>query len=359
MGNRRTALKYVKIFGISALILGCLAVLGPRASFADDISGAPAMPAAPAPNDATKFGTAPGSDLGTSLTSSSPSSIIFDPRLVGQDYVLGPGDAFEVTVSPQNDYSIRNIIVSQDGSIDYPRVGEISVTGKTLTETKQAIIEKLSEYCIDPSVSINLIALRPQVVYVTGGVASTRILDVRAASNVAKAITLSGGAMNRNELLNVAVLRGDQVLHSDVYPILVNGDSNKANNLDLEAGDIVVVPINTSEFAISGAVAKPGVYGLNQETGSNEGPTRLSDAIAEAGNTIEGTSNVGGIRIVRHGADGKPITHMYDYGKALQGDESQNPIIQDKDSIFISHKGSHLDPLSIPSFLYFFKLLGV
>jgi protein involved in polysaccharide export with SLBB domain len=135
-------------------------------------------------------------------------------------------------------------------------------------------------------------------------------------------------------LTNVTIFRGTQTLHANVYPILTNGIDN-GDNILLEPNDMVVVPMNTAKIEVLGAVGGPGVYPL-RPPGGNEGPMRMSDAISAAGGASREGARVHEVRLVREGADGKPVMTNYDYGKFMQfGDMSQNPILQDKDMIII------------------------
>ena len=291
-------------------------------------------PAAPAPQSfGSLTGTAPTTDLTNGMVPLSPNSVVYSPDVTSA-YVLGPGDSISISVTPQDRYSLGTASVPQDGTIMYPRLGIVSVAGKTVGELKTEIEDRLAKYCVDPDVTVQVTALRPEPVYVTGGVTSPRILDVRAAGTVAKAITLAGGATDINELQHVTIFRGNQTLHANVYQVLIDGEDN-GENVALEPDDLVVVPINTARIEVLGAVNNPGVYNLAAPSG-NEGPEHLSDALSQAGGTSRSGARVHEIRLIRASASGAPVVTEWDYGKFMQfGDLTQNPVLQDKDMIVV------------------------
>jgi polysaccharide export outer membrane protein len=316
---------------VAALLLACAA--------ASAATAAPSSPGSP-PTSFTganaPLQTAPPSvEAGSTLSQVPPSAEIYDPNTPSQSYVLGPGDSISVTVTPQSKYGAASVPVTQDGTIDYPQIGVIQVQGMTLADLTTEIQKRLSVYCVNPDVTVTLLALRPQVVYISGGVADPKVVDVHAAQNVVKAITLAGGPNDRYELSHVAIVRGDKVLTADVYPLYVNGIDN-GQNLALEPGDLVLVPTNTAKVTVIGAVGSPGSIPLDETGVSQEGPMRLADALSRVGGP-RGSARVGKISLMRQvpGQTTPQIT-TYDYGKFLQnGDVANNPVLQDNDVIVV------------------------
>ena len=310
------------IFSICALLLLC-----------DCAHAAPGTPAATASPNGNIVGGVPITDLTGNLAPLSPNSVLYSQTDMAA-YLLGPGDTISITVTPQDRYSLPSVPITQSGDFDYPRLGDIQANGLTVTQLKAVVEQKLGQFCVNPDVTIVVTGLRPQPVYVTGGVASPRILDVRAASTVAKAITLAGGANDQNMLSRVTIFRGAQTLNADVYKILIDGEDN-GQNLLLQANDLIVVPVNTAKIDVLGAVNSAGVYPL-QQSGGNEGPMRMSDALSQAGGVAREGARVHEVRLIRDGPDGKPAMTKYDYGKYMQyGDMTQNPVLQDKDMIVV------------------------
>ncbi len=300
----------------------------------------------------------PSIEVGPTLNSISPATVIYDPTIQNPTYTLGPGDEFAIKVYPQSKYSAAPVPVDPDGTIALPKFGRFSVEGMTADQLAGVMKAKLAAFCINPDVMVTLLALRPQVVYVSGGVEQPKALDAHAASSVAKAITLAGGVSDRYMLANVAVVRGKEILHANLYPLLVKGQDN-GENIPLQAGDLVIVPVNTAHFAVLGSVTNPGTFSLMASSASAEGPERLSDALMQAGGPEKHDgAKIGQIEVLRESAPGaKPEVLRYDYGKYLTyGDVQYNPIVQDGDVIVVP-ENKHVDPGSVFQYFPFVYLL--
>lgn len=324
---------------IGGLLLPCRSVGSPDAAPASQSQAA----VAGAGGTAVPTSDTVTSDLGTKFGPVSPGSVVPDPSQVGQDYVLGPGDTMNIRVAPQERYSLMAVAVPQSGRFPYPKVGEVDANGKTIAELTDELKARLSKFCINPEVSIYVTGLRPQPIYVTGGVGQPKILDVRAAPNVVKAITLAGGVTDRNMLTRISVLRHDKVIHANVYGLLVNGDDT-VENIRLQAGDVIIVPTNTAKFTVTGAVNAPGTYPLENAGGTNDRPVHLVDAINKAGGPQgHGGAKLGNIALLRESANGKVVSTQFDYGKFLKnGDPAQNPLLRDNDLVYVPEGGHHV-----------------
>jgi protein involved in polysaccharide export with SLBB domain len=309
-----------------------------------------ASPVSPPPTPQIPIvGNAPVADLSGGIGPISPNQVLYSPDVTSA-YVLGPGDSIAISVTPQDRYSLGSVSIPQDGTFMYPRIGTIFASGKTVGELKTEIEGKLSQFCVNPDVLVVVTALRPEPVYVTIGAGALHIFDVRAASTVAKAITLAGGAPDINQLQHVTIFRGTQTLHANVYKVLIDGIDD-GDNIALEPNDLVVIPMNTAKIEVLGAVSNPGIYALNLSS-ANEGVMHLSDALSEAGGTTREGARVHEVRLVRESAAGTPVVFKYDYGRFMEfGDMTENPVLQDKDMIVVPD--SKHTPQLTDTFTYF------
>ena len=339
METTRVPLIIVFFTALGLLFIATVAPASAQSTAGAKSSGATPSASTPAP---TGFPSGPlitpptSTDMGDTANPVAPGTKIYDPSINYDSYVLGPGDSISVNVMPQDKYSAANLPITQDGSLYYPGLGRVQAAGLTIDQLTATLTTGLTKYCIDPFVTVSLTALRQQVVYVTGDVSADKALDVNAASTLAKAITLAGGAKDSNELSRVVVVRGSQVLPSDMYDLLVRGVDN-GQNIALMPGDVVIVPLNTQHFTVLGEVIKPGQLPLEQTGLSNEGPMRLADGIALSGGVMGGSARISRVGLLRQLAGAsQPQLFVFDYGKYLKdGDESQNPVLQDNDVIIV------------------------
>lgn len=90
------------------------------------------------------------------------------------DYIMCPGDQLQVVVYRHTDISSplnsTPYIVRPDGKVTFPLIGDIDVTGKTVTEFTRQLEASLAEYLVRPQVSVNILKLGTTRVYVLGEV---------------------------------------------------------------------------------------------------------------------------------------------------------------------------------------------
>lgn len=92
------------------------------------------------------------------------------------DYIMCPGDQLQVVVYGHEDLSsppnsnTTPYTVRPDGKVTFPLIGDIDVTGKTVTEFTRQLEASLAEYLVRPQVSVNIVKLGTTRVYVLGEV---------------------------------------------------------------------------------------------------------------------------------------------------------------------------------------------
>ena len=110
-----------------------------------------------------------------------------------EDFKLGKGDKIAIRVWRHPDLDM-DITIAPDGTITYPLVGAITVAGLTYPELVQTLTAAIKDYYQDPQVSVNIIELNNQKVFVLGaGVATPSVLQLQSEMTVLEALTRSGG----------------------------------------------------------------------------------------------------------------------------------------------------------------------
>jgi len=112
--------------------------------------------------------------------------------LATNDFVLGPGDKVAISVYKRPDLS-GEFRVLPDGHLSLPLISDLPAAGRTLTEVRQAIVERFREGGILPGarVHIDLVELRP--VFVAGDVRRPGMLPYQMGMTVAHAVAAAGG----------------------------------------------------------------------------------------------------------------------------------------------------------------------
>jgi polysaccharide export outer membrane protein len=241
--------------------------------------------------------------------------------IIAQQYKLNVGDRINISVWGHQDLS-KETIIDPDGRISYPLVGSIKAEGKTTAEIRTELQEALSEYIINPEVSVNLISYRKLRVTVMGEVRQEGSYEIRADNQVLDVISLAGGITENAEAEAAVLQRQGKKLNVNLKELLRG--NNLEDNYQLQNGDQIFVPEQERLTAsIQGEVKAPGQYELSYDK-----EIRLNDFLAQAGSLTENAGEK--IRLI---SNDKPIE--FDVEDTLAAKKKANPIVQDGDSIYI------------------------
>ena len=158
-------------------------------------------------------------------------------------YTVKPGDTLLVSVWKEPDLQ-GDVLVTPDGAFAFPLVGQVDARGKTVTELQKTLTERLSRYISDPVVTVAVRDIRGNKVYVIGQVNKPGEFIVNPRVDVVQALSMAGGTTPFASLGNIIILRrtaGQQEALKFDYTNVVRG-RNLEQNIELRAGDIVIVP---------------------------------------------------------------------------------------------------------------------
>jgi len=189
-----------------------------------------------------------------------------------REYVIGPSDVLFIRVWSNEDLT-REVVVSPEGQIRFPLIGEVAAAGQTVDELGRILTARLAEgYLVDPHVEVIIKEYRSQKVYVLGEVVrpGTYPLDNRAS--VIEIISDAGGlgaeagdvaeiVRARKDLRKKKPLTPDQegveVIHVDLRGLLAGRTGTEG--IEIQSGDTIFVP-KAEVFYIFGEVGQPGKY---------------------------------------------------------------------------------------------------
>lgn len=177
---------------------------------------------------------------------------------------LGAGDTIRVTVFQNPDLTTETRI-SEQGTIVFPLIGEVTLAGQTPGGAGARIAEQLKQgrYMKDPQVNVSVMQVRSRQVSVLGYVTrpgryalddtSAKLTDILA---LAGGIT-PGGA---DTVTVVADRNGsEKKLEINIPAMIRNGDMSA--NFDVQNGDTIFVQ-RAPVFYIYGEVQRAGAYRL-------------------------------------------------------------------------------------------------
>lgn len=191
------------------------------------------------------------------------------------EYLVGPGDVLDISVWKIPDLTIREIVVRPDGKISFPLIGELKVTGLSLTRLNQELTKALKSYIVNPQVSVMTRSLnikrfdagppmptlsflneKPDVTVTISKFGSRKIIILGEVSRpgvysfvgdirLIEAVALAGDCTKYAVKNNLLVIRGDlhnkpQVIISNISAILKN--AKLSQNVLIQPHDIIYVP---------------------------------------------------------------------------------------------------------------------
>lgn len=133
---------------------------------------------------------------------------------VPTDYRLGSGDKVSIKVYEEAELSM-DVVITGSGVINYPFLGEVKLSGRTVTEVESTLTAGLKgPYLVDPKVSVTILEYRQFYIY--GEVKQSGGYPYQPDLTLRKAVTLAGGFTERASKTKINVIRERDVKQSPV-----------------------------------------------------------------------------------------------------------------------------------------------
>ena len=158
-------------------------------------------------------------------------------------YHIGPGDVLEISVWKDPELS-KTLIVPPDGNISFPLIGSVNVTHLAISELKNIVTKKLSEFIPDATVTVMLIEINSLKAYVIGKVNKPGEFAINLETNVMQILSMAEGLNPFASRGNIKILRqqDNKIIEIPFNYGQVEKGAKLEQNIILKAGDVVVVP---------------------------------------------------------------------------------------------------------------------
>jgi len=158
-------------------------------------------------------------------------------------YQVQPGDSLTVSVWNETELQ-RKVLVRPDGGFSFPLVGDVSAIGKSVPELEQLIVQRLIKFIPKPVVTVAVEDIQGNKIYVIGQVLRPGAIVMNPRVDVMQALSIAGGTTPFAQLDDIKILRRkgtEQIVLAFRYSDVSKG-RNLGQNVQLESGDVVVVP---------------------------------------------------------------------------------------------------------------------
>lgn len=187
---------------------------------------------------------------------------------VPSEYIVGPGDAIEVQLTG-NSKGRHKLVVGRNGSVNFPELGPIPVSGLTYEEMRSLLMERVRDQMIGTRANISIGELRSIRIFVLGDAETPGSYTVSGLSTITNALFVSGGVKKIGSLRNIELKRnGATVVRLDLYDLLLKGDTRADTRL--QPGDVIFIPPVGATVSLAGEIRRPAVYELKNETSATE-----------------------------------------------------------------------------------------
>ena len=228
--------------------------------------------------------------------------------------LLGPGDILGITIfeaqagglfvpaetggRPGNFVTLPLQQIDRSGFISVPFIGPVRAAGQSSPQLEQLIRRRLASRALDPQVLVTLQERRSAAVSVLGDVyLSLRFPLDPGGESLLGAVSRAGGPRFAPHETLVQLQRSGKVEQAMLFDIA----ANPTQNVQLRAGDVVVVSRLQRYFLALGAVGQAGaVAQLNRRFAFEDRYLSLADAVARAGGLQDDRANPSGVFLYRH-----------------------------------------------------------
>lgn len=186
----------------------------------------------------------------------------FEPNLklaTPLNYVLGPDDELLVTVYGVQEYN-GELLVSDEGNINVPNVGQIRVAGLTIEAATQKLKAVMGNSVYPylkngrAKLSVTLNKIRSIKVTVIGANRSGNY-TLSSLSTVFNALYVAGGPTEFGSFREIELVRNNKIERKiDLYRMLLKGD--QSDNIGLKDNDVIRIPAYKKRVELQGQVKR-------------------------------------------------------------------------------------------------------
>ncbi|MEI8326766.1 MAG: polysaccharide biosynthesis/export family protein, partial [Betaproteobacteria bacterium] len=226
------------------------------------------------------------------------------------NYLLGAGDEVRLQVWGPVDF-VTSLVIDRNGQVNLPKVGVVTLAGVAVRDLDKTLQSHLGKVFSNFSASATLGRLRGIQVYVVGQAQQPGSFNLSSLSTLVNALFASGGPNASGSMRAIELKRaGKTVSVIDLYDFIARGD--KARDVALLSGDVIVIPPVGPRVAVTGAFDQAAIYELKT------GATSVADILALGGG-VSALANTQKALLERINRESNPPRQVQDIVLNAQG----------------------------------------
>ena len=163
---------------------------------------------------------------------------------MAEEYIMNAGDHMHIQVMGHVDLS-GTYVARTDGKFEYPLIGTVEITGKTVEGLTEELKERLAEYIVNPLITINITKMGSTRVFVLGEVRHAGLHELTKSHRALDAIGAANGFTDKASKKKVYLIRNgkeDNIQFLNFNAYLKKGDVSQ--NPVLQEGDCLYLTSN-------------------------------------------------------------------------------------------------------------------
>ena len=123
----------------------------------------------------------------------------------GPAYLVGPNDLLNIYVWKEAELT-QDVTVMPDGRITFPLIGEVVAEGRSLSQLREEITQRLVDFVTAPEVTVIMKASRSKIIYTLGKLNSPGPYALVPNMTVLQALSTAGGFAQWADEKNIIIV---------------------------------------------------------------------------------------------------------------------------------------------------------
>lgn len=165
-------------------------------------------------------------------------------------YKIGPLDVLDISVFKVPDLN-KEVQVAEEGTINYPLVGDVPAAGKTAHQVEQELTKRLgAKYLKDPQVTVLVKEFNSQRVTVSGSVKTSGVYAIKGTTSLMQVVAMAGDVDTSTDSGDVVIFRNIDGQRAAAKFDIDAIREGKATDPQVEPGDVIVVNSSATKVAL-------------------------------------------------------------------------------------------------------------